>query len=1174
MRCSRARAAMFFSLKTSPENKPQWIDSTSENADFPIPPLAILSCLEKIVCCFLSAVIPTTVFAMFICGQASAQSGVLVAVAGTVSDSTGAVVASATVTITNEGTGAARTTQTDSSGFYAVESLDPGTYTVTVTAPGFKVSTTKGEILFPGQRRESNAVLSVGASTQEVTVQANAVQVETESSESSGTITGKEVSNLMLNGRNFQALGQLVPGVSSTQSGVALSGGGFTESTTLIVNGNSVEYTVYTIDGVEDMNTGNLAGLNVLPIIDAVDQFTVMKDNYSARYGWSGSGQVVIQTKAGTNTYHGSAWDYLRNDVFDANNYFDTSKAFLQQNIYGFTLGGPVPKLKKTFFFAANEWRKANTGVTQTGAVFTQAMRGGNFGASPTLPAGGLTLDANSQMLLAEEGHTNCVLTPTTLNPSCLNPVATTLYADYVPQENNPGGGFNNYLNQGVSRLNELDYNYRIDHSFTPNETFTARVIYEKETNAYPYDAWAGFPYTTTTNSENQTGSNIILRMNSAITPKFDNVANVAYSDDKPRIQNTSGNTALPSGLSIVQAYPGADPLNRIPNVSISSGYTGLGVSTQPIHASDGEGILSDDVSWVKGNHVLQAGAVYVFGIKRQNVFTYPQGEFTFTGVHTGDPAADYLLGLDATYLQDSSQKSGSYHYRQGEAYFQDDWKPTPKLTLNLGLRWFYYSPNTVSGDQVTNFDPASFQAMQAPVVTLTGTLMTNANNVPITSIGTPANLTNGLLFAGQNGTSSGFFSANKKAFAPRVGFAYAIGNDSKTSIRGGYGVGYTREAVEEIYAMFGQNPPFNSSTSILNSLISNGTAGSAGAPTPATLNGIDTSSVGPAQTQSFSFSLERQVLPPAILTIAYAGSVSRHLETQSYNPNQSLPVTAPSTAGCLAANQTPSSSYQFDPCINSGKASPYFTVPYPGYAVMSWDTFRGSSNYNALQAHFVYRTTTLHADLGYTWSKVLTDLGGSGGASGNTSIGAGAQQWSNLAAEYGPPDWDRTNVLSLSTVYDLPFFKNSDRMLRTALGGWSWAGLGVLESGFALSPGLSTSANGNATRPDAIGHEQKIGKRNEWFNTSDYVQAPNGFYGDATNGSIRGPAEFTGNTALYKTFPIHEKVNLQFRAEAFNVANHPNWNAVSTDYGAGNFGAVTSALDPRILEFAVRATF
>ncbi len=1129
---------------------------------------------------------------LFLPMAALAQSGNQGSIDGTVKDSSGAVVSAATITITNEETGAVRTAQTDARGFFAVESLEPGSYTVSVTGQGFNTSIIKGETIAPGQQRESDATLVVGGAAQQVTVQADAVQVETESSANGSTITGKEVTNLMLNGRNFQGLGQLAPGVTSTQSGNGLPGGGLGGGTNLIVNGNSVEYTVYTIDGVEDMNTGNLSNLNILPIVDAIQQFSVMSDNYSAKYGWSGSGQIVVQTKAGTSSYHGEAWDYLRNDAFDANNYFDITKAALHQNIYGYTFGGPIPKVPKTFFFASNEWRSASIGQTATGAVLTPAELSGNLAGSQTLPAGGLVLDAHSQALLASEGLTNCLVAPapgstkvTAINPACINKVSTTIYRNYVPTPNNPGGGFNNYINQKPEKLNQLDYTYRVDHSFSENETLTARAMYEEVNQQYPYDNWFGSPYSTTTDSFYTTGSNLLLRLNSVLTPKLDNIATLAYSDDKPRIANTSGNTQLPAGLAITQAFPGADPLNRIPTISFSKGYSSVGVGTQPIHASDGEGIISDDVSYVKGSHVLQAGAMYVFGIKRQNVFTTPQGSFSFSGTHTGpngngDPVADFLLGLDTTYSQNSNQKSGSYHYRQGEAYFQDDWKPTPKLTLNLGLRWFYFSPDTVSGDEVTNFNPATYSATAAPVVTTGGTLLANGANVPVNAAGGTANLLNGLVFAGQNGVSSGFFTANKKAFAPRVGFAYALGDDGKTSVRGGYGIGYTREAVEQIYGMFGTNPPYNASATVLNSLISNGTAGSAGAPSPQSLDAIDTSSVGPSQTQSYSLSFQRQVLPAAIATVAYAGSVSRHLETQAYNQNENLPVSAPTVGGnvagseCLATGQAPSASYDFDPCINGSKVSPYVTVPYLGYTSITSQAFPGSSNYNSLQGHIVYRSNALQLDTAYTYSKVLTDLGGSQGAGNGGSIGVGAQDWRNLGREYGTPDWDRKHVFTTSIVYDLPFFKQSNELLKQSLGGWSFAGLTILESGFALSPGLSTSTNGEATRPDAVGPEQKVGKFSEWFNTANYKQAPYGFYGDASNGSIRGPAEFTGNTALYKTFPVKEKLNVQFRAEAFNVANHPNYSAVSTGYGAGNFGVVTSALDPRILEFALRVNF
>jgi hypothetical protein len=1107
-------------------------------------------------------------------GAAFAQSGNQGSVQGTVRDTSGAVIANASVKVQSEASGAIRTAKTNDEGFFAVESLEPGSYSVTISAQGFSTSVTQGEAIAPGQQRTIITTLAVGTSAQQVTVEANAVEVETQSSANSSTITSKQVSNLMLNGRNFQALGQLAPGVTSTQSGNQLPGGGLGGGTNLIVNGNSIEYTVYTLDGVEDMNTGNLSNLNILPITEAIQEFSVLSDNYSAKYGFSGSGQIIVQTKSGGSTYHGSAWNFLRNDAFDANNYFDIKKASLHQNIYGYTFSGPIPKLTKTFFFAANEWRKASIGQTATGAVFTPAMLTGDMSGSPTLPAGGLTLDAHSQALLASEGLTNCVSSPTTLSPACLNKVSTTLYSTYVPSPNNPGGGFNNYINQNPEKLSQLDYDYRIDHSFTPNEILTARAMYEEADQSYPYDAWAGHPFSTTTDAYYTTGSNLLVRMNSVITPNFDNIASIAYSDDKPRIRNTSGNTALPSGLSIAQYFPDADPYNRIPNISISKGFSGLGVSSQPIHASDGEGILSDDVNWVKGNHVLQFGAMYVFGIKRQNVFTYPQGSFSFSGVHTGDPAADYLLGLDASYSQNDNQKSGSYHYRQGEVYAQDDWKATSKLTLNMGLRWFYFSQDTVSGNQVTNFELDAFNASEAPAVTISGNLVTNSDNVPVTVGGQVANLTNGLVFAGQNGASSGFFTPSKLAFAPRVGFAYALGNNNDTSIRGGYGIGYTRLPVEQIYGMFGQNPPYNSSANILNSLIDDGTAGTAGAPTPQSLDAIDTKKVGPAQTQSYSLSVQHQVMPAGILTVAYAGSVSRHLESQVYNQNQVLPVSAPSTTGCLAPGQAASASYQFDPCINTGAASANYTVPYPGYSGISTQTFLGNSNYNSLQTHFVYRTDTLQIDSAYTYSKVLTNLGGSQGAGGGGSISIGAQNWRNLAAENGPPDWDRTDVLTTSIVYNIPAFQHARPLLRETLGGWSFAGLAILESGFALSPGLSTSSNGQATRPDALSHEKKVGKLQEWFDTSRYQQAPYGFYGNAANGSIRGPAEFTGNTALYKTFSIQDRASIQFRAEAFNVANHPNWAAVSTGYGAGNFGAVTSALDPRILEFALRVTF
>lgn len=1102
------------------------------------------------------------------------------AISGTVTDSSGAIIPGATVTITNTGTGVSRVIRTDSAGFYSAEGLGVGQYKVSVSKKGFKAGVASGIQIDPGTRRINNVALAIGQVSTSVTVNSNAQQIDTETSESGGTITDKQIANLMLNGRNFQTLAIAVPGVASTAAADSLNGGGLEGGTTLIVNGNSVEYTTYTIDGTYNMNSGNLANVNILPIVDGISEFSVLKDNYSARYGFAGSGQIVVETKSGTRSFHGSAWDYLRNDTLDANNYFSTTKQSLHQNIFGYTLGGPlyIPHLyntnrKKTFFFAANQWYVIHAGQVSRGAVFPTAMRNGDLSASPTLPAGGLSLDAHSTALLASQGKTGCLLSPTQINPSCLDPVAQALMNTYVPLPNNPAGGFQNYINQGNLTTSQMDDQYRIDHYITPNNILTARILYEPVKNGFPYDAWGGTPYNTITDSYYTTGLNGLVRWQSTITPNLMNTVSATETYDKPRINFTGGGT-LPAGISIPQYFPNAPTLNRIPTINISGGWSGNGVSSQPITASDGEGVLGDDFSWVHGKHVFQGGALYIFGIKRQNVFTTPQGSFSFSGNHTGDPAADYLLGLDTSYYQASTQKLGSYHYRQGEAYFQDDWKATPRLTLNLGMRWVYFSSDTVSGNQVTSFVPSLYNPANAPVVTPSGAFVLDSAGNPITSSNTEADLLNGLAYAGQNGYPSGFFIPKKTNFAPRVGFAFTPDEARRTVIRGGYGIGYSRIPLEQIYNAFGQNPPFNQSANITNSLLSVPTAGATAAPTPQTLDDVPTSFT-PTQIMSYSLTVERQLASNMIASVAYVGSEARHIMTfqGGYDGNFPLPVTAPSQSGCLPAGQAASSSYNFDPCINTGASSPDYTRPYLGYSNM-YDVYdEGFSDYNSLQASAGYRGRGSQFTIAYTYAKALATIG-SHGAGGTTSQGVAAQNSRNFHAEYGPPSYDFTNDITGTWVWQIPLFRHGSRYLTTPLGGWSFSGLAVHQSGFALSPGLGIGTAGLATRPDQVAPYHKLGKLNEWFNTTAFSPAPYGFFGSAGNGTIRGPGYTSANFSLDKMFPIYERMNLQFRAEAFNVLNHPNFSNVDTGYGDGSYGQITSARDPRILEFALKMTF
>ena len=1117
----------------------------------------------------------------FLHGQASSG-----AISGTVTDSTGAVVADAKVTITNQSTAVPNVKTTDSSGFYSIEGLANGLYTVDVAKAGFKESITSGIQLDPGQRRASNVVLQVGSATAQVTVEADALEVNTESSESAGTVTGSQIENLMLNGRNFATLALAIPGVSDVHGADGLGGGGLEGGTSLIVNGNSVEYSTYTIDGIYNMNSGSMAGIDITPIPDGISEFSVQKDSYSAKYGFAGSGQIVVSTKGGGETFHGSAWDFVRNNDFDAYNYFSTSAPALHQNIYGYTLGGPViiPKLyntnrnRKTFFFASNQWQDQIVSSVINGAVLTQAQRGGDFSASPTLPAGGLTLDAHSQALLASEGKTGCLTNSTTINPACLDPIAVALLNAYVLLPNNVKNGFNNYINQTPGKNTQLDYQFRVDQQINQNNQLTGRVMYEPTLNDFPDNAWSGTPYNTIKDAYYTTGFNGVLRVQSQITPNLLNIAAVAEADDRPHILLTTGNGKMPNGLSIVQAFPNAPTFDRIPNINMGQGYSGLGVNSQPISASDGEGSITDDVSWVKGRHVLQAGALYMFGIKRQTVFTIPQGTFGFNGTHTGDSAADLMLGLDSSYEQDATESEGAFHYRQGEAYFQDDWKVNPRLTLNLGLRYVYFSSDSASGDQVSNFNPANYNASQAPAVNIAGQFTVNALNQPLTAGGVPANILNGLVFAGQNGVPSGFFIPVKTNFGPRVGFAYDLSGHGTTSVRGGYGIGFSRIPVAQIYYAFGQNPPYNNSANITNSLLDNGTAGgSAVAPSPQGLNDNPTS-FKPAQVQSYSLTVEHQFKSNLVADLAYVGSQTRHMVSGvggGNDINWPTAVTAPSVGGttCLAATQSPSAAYDYDPCINTGASSRQFTRPYQGYAGIDYEYSEGTGNYNAFEASGRYNLGASQFSVAYTLGKALATVGAHG--SGNTtSQGSGPQNPRNWRAEYGPPSYDFKNDISGTWVYAIPFFSHSGKALEAALGHWSFQGLVLHQSGFALSPGMSTADNGLTGRPNQVAKISKVGTKAEWFNTAAFAAPGYGFYGNASNGTIRGPGYTSANVSVYKSFPIYDRLNFQIRAEAFNVLNHPNFNNVDTGLGSGTYGHITSAGDPRIMEFAGKLFF
>lgn len=1161
------------------------------------------------------------------------QNATSCSITGTVTDATGAVVPAVQVTITNQATGVSQTETSNNNGFYDAESLAPGNYSISTKKTGFKSQVVKDIHLDPGQRRGADLKLAVGDVAATVTVEADAVVVQTESAELGGTVSAKEVSNLMLNGRNFQTLALIVPGVSAASGANALPNygeGGYLGQTEIVVGGTSIEKTAYSIDGLFDMDPNGLINVNVIPTIDSIDEFRILKDNYSAKFGMAGSGQILISTKSGGEQFHGGGYEYVRNNFIATAKPYTTPPAqgiaALHYNIFGYTLGGPLmiphvyndSRARKSYFFAGGEWRINHyPAAIHTRNMIPQAMRNGDFSASPSLTntsgcPGGLTpclvLSSGSQNLLSTyRGLTpsTCITADSTgrydqINTTCMDPTAVALMKAYWPLPNDPGSTVN-YINNGTEQDSENDYNYRIDHNINDNNLITARVTTEEVNNLRPsrnYNDPAPNPGSTVYSR----GLNAMVRWNDTIKPNLINSMEAGETFNKWLLGVT--NFSMPTGATIAQQYPNADPFNRIPDISMNGGGTWawLGVGAQPNFIHDGVGVASDDLSWTKGNHLLQAGILYLVTIRHINASAFPMGNFSFSGANSGDSAADYMLGLDATYSQTNEQASGRYHERWFEAYLQDDWKVNPRLTVNLGLRWSYYRPTWQEGDQVTNFNASTWVASQAPVISTAGKETLNSSLQPLTSTGTVANLINGMVYAGVGGTSRGFDNPKKANFGPRIGFAYRLTNDGKTSLHGGAGAGYTQIALLETSSLL-SNPPFVQSTSISNSLLSQPTAGgAAGAPGIPSLTVIGPD-YRPTITTTYSLGVEREVMAGAVVQVAYAGSISKHVMAENYNYNFSQNETTSGTAACggtgtnnpLYSTTFPYagpavSGYSFDPCLNQGTTSTLYYAPYPGYGTISGTNNGGIANYNGLQTGMVWKHKDLTLNAAYTWSKALEDVQPSNPGANGTGVGydesASFQNPRNERGDYGKPDFDRPQVFTSAWVYEMPFFRHSDNVLaREVLSGWGTSGLAVLESGLAVYPSLSVSNTGLASRPNQIakvthpgdGKTQLPGHTNYWSPAS--FQAPAwGTFGDAKAGVVRSPREITFNTALDKNFPITEHVGFKLRIETFNLFNHPNtimqgtWSSPTPS--ASGFGAVIGAGDARQTEFSGRLTF
>ena len=1122
-----------------------------------------------------------THFALTVSGQTSTAG----AIQGTVTDVTSASVPEAEVTATHIATQRSRTVTTSTPGFYSLEGLEPGLYTVLIRKEGFRAHQTQGIKVDPGLRVGHNVSLEVGALAQQVEVQAAAVAVQTESGETAGLITGGQIQELLVNGRNYMGLAMLMPGVNSTSDFSKSTGGGSIAhgaDTPLSFNGLGKENSLFLIDGAFNVDNGNFTGQNVTPTLDTIQEVRIIKNSYSARYGLGGSAQVMVETKSGTSQFHGAVYEFLRNDALDASNYFAAgSKAALKMHNFGFGIGGPIRK-DKTFFFMNEEWHRSLSPLTLRGAMIPQEMRNGDFTNSPTLPAAGLAFDSvATNFLTSLHPGVNCMPAPNQLDPACFDQNAVILMNQFWPLPNNPGGGFLNYINPGSNKDKSRNDTYRVDHHINEKLSLMGRYMYETNVGEPPALTWGGGnPAPTTHHILSRPGSNSLIRFAANISPTMFNTLSLGYTRRKFAVDLVD--VGLPSGVNILYPFPGANTQNIIPTIGVSKGWAGLGTGAK-VAATFSDLVLADDFTKVKGSHVLQAGFLYIWGDRNQNVFTDEQGSASFSGVHTGDPVGDYLLGLTSSFFQSSAIARNTFRYRVFEGYFQDDWKVNRRLTLNLGVRYSFQPPTTADDprDAVSDFDPGLYSSANAPVVLSSGTLLLDSSGLPVTATGGPADLLNGVVLAGQGGVPRGIYKAWRKAFMPRFGFAWDLFGDGKTAMRGGYGIVYAARPFAILQTQ--GNPPFLSSVSLLNGTLSDPAAGSAGALTPRPLGfvGPPNKLARPEMFQTWNLTLEGELFRDAVLQVGYVGSGARFLKG-FMDSNFPLSMAAPSIGdpNCLQPGQTiPAGGFDFDPCVNGGLVSRNFTRPFVGWGSIqpngTWggaSAYDGNSNYHSLQVGFRYRTRDLTVHSAYTWGKTLADV--SSRNFDGRNWGAGAQNHRDFAAEYGRPGFDRTHIFTAGYIYDIPFLRARTDVLSKVFGNWKFSGITVIESGFVFAPGCGTGSCGLATRPNLVGSVEGPKTLANWFNTDAFAAPAFGFFGNAGTGLIQGPGEQTWNMALFKTVPIGERVKIQFRAEAFNIWNHPNFDAVSTSLGAGNFGKVTRAMEPRIMEMGLRVDF
>jgi len=1151
------------------------------------------------------ATLLATFFVIF-AAQAVAQDATLL---GTVTDPSGAAVPNATITITSTDTGVTRNLTTNSDGQFLAPDLRIGNYTVHVSATGFKAAEQKNLILAVGDRRRLDVSLVVGSVQEQVTVEANAVAVQTDTGEVSNVITGQQVTQLATNGRSLYELFALAPGASSIQT----SRVGFTPvsaDSNVSINGQREGHNLQLIDGGENLDRGGSSG-SVMPSLDSIAEFRNMTSNYSAEYGLASAATITTVIKSGTKQFHAEAWELFRNDALNARNYFNrppAKVAELRYNIYGFNLGGQVPLWKShpTFFFYNQEWRKEIDGglLNQTVPLASSYPDAGGAGTGAVIPTtyngkpSIITVPKAGSVANFGAGCSAAVQAtlipgqpfPNNTIPDCLiNSNATALlhaggkYGGIFPAPTN-GAFFQGGNNSPTTLREEIA---RVDHTFSPKFSIFGHWISEQISQTYGTTQWSGDNVPSIADVFGNPSYSAVIHTTYVISPTLLNEASFNYNGNRINIIPNNLISA-PSSFAFNRLFTGPNVDTRIPSINLS-GITGSNYTsnwTPWINKAD-DYQIRDDVSWTKGPHQLKFGFSWALYKKGQDAFANTQGNFTFNGAFTGVDYADFLLGYAQAYSEDGVKIHGQWNNISPAAYVQDNWRVNSRLTLNLGLRWDGI-PHTYEANHLSsNFYPKLYNPANAATFDSNGHICSK-NSVPACPGGSSPGLVtstnpilggyqfylNGIGTGGVNGIPKGLVNNSWNNWGPRLGFAYDLTGQGKTVIRGGFGLMYERIQGNDMYNG-AVNPPGDPNPTLNNVSLSNpglqlGTGNvitAAALPVlPLGVTGISQHYPAPVSYQ-YSVGVQQSLGTHTVLSVSYVGSQGRHenyYQAINLPPENLLP-------GMVAAH-----------ALDNTK------VQYLGFGGIRLGYNGGNAKYNSLQASL---TGTVHRDLhlqvAYTLSKAedSTTSNGSGGDLQNVT-----NPYAGWKYDFGPSQFDRRNIFFTNFVYDIPLFRNNpSRLVKAGLGGWQLSAIITEESGAPINLGVSgtTAAsiiNNSATRPNVNGSISYPKTVQQWFNPSVFSKpvcatGPD-CYGNLGFDAIRGPGRNNFDLSLKKNFAFTERFKMEFRADAFNAWNHTqfkgdkNNGGISTNVGAGDFGQVTGAFDGRQLQLGLKLMF